>query len=339
MQRNWVQMRMPAILYGTAWKDVQTADLVFSAFQQGFRGVDTAAQRKHYREDLVGKGIQQACKHLGIERRDVWLQTKFTPLSGQDANGPLPYDPKAPVADQVCASFQSSLTNLHPDQDIPRITELVAKYALMARGNKDQPPSAAPKQDVYIDSYVLHSPMSTLQGTLEAWRVLEALVDAGLVRYIGLSNVYDPEIFQALFQHARIKPSIVQNRWHSTTGHDVSLLSLFSPQMSPNAFPYAADVNSDDPKGVVYQPFWTLTGNQRLLDSDAVAVLAIKYHITPAQVLYAFVHQGFGLPGLQTCVLSGTTDEKHMREAVQAVNLTPWAEDDLTVLRSEVYGE
>lgn len=67
---------MPPILYGTAWKDSRTADLVHLALLSGFRGVDTAAQRKHYREDLVGQGVQLACKNLGIERADIWIQTK-----------------------------------------------------------------------------------------------------------------------------------------------------------------------------------------------------------------------------------------------------------------------
>lgn len=69
--------KMPGILYGTAWKDTQTTQLVFTAFLYGFRGVDTAAQRKHYREDLVGEGVLQASKQLGLSRGDVWLQTKY----------------------------------------------------------------------------------------------------------------------------------------------------------------------------------------------------------------------------------------------------------------------
>lgn len=151
--------------------------------------------------------------------------------------------------------------------------------------------------------------------------------------------MYDPHIFKTLFQLARIKPSIVQNRWHSSTGHDVSLLSMFTPTLSPNAFPPPADVGEAQPEGVLYQPFWTLTGNQRLLDSDTVAVLAIKHSLTPAQVVYAYVQQGLGIPGLRTCVLSGTRNEKHMDEAVRATSLDRWEEDDLTALRSELYGE
>lgn len=93
------------------------------------------------------------------------------------------------------------------------------------------------------------------------------------------------------------------------------------------------------PRGIIYQPFWTLTGNPRLLASHVVAALSSRYSLTPAQVLYAFVHQGFGLPGIEACVLCGSQDETHMAEAVRATQLEPWSDDELEELRREVYGE
>ena len=219
-----IPARPPAILYGTAWKAERTAELVHLAFLQGFRGIDTAAQRKHYREDLVGLGVQSACKALGLSRKDIWLQTKFTPINGQDIQGPIPYDPEANVADQVCSSFKHSLQHLHPAATLPDIRQLLVQYAVSAKNGSQH--QEAPLQDVYIDSYLFHSPLSTLPATLEAWRVMEALVDAGLVRYIGFSNVYDPQIFSVLFEKARIKPYVLQNRWHASTGHDLSLIHI-----------------------------------------------------------------------------------------------------------------
>lgn len=67
---------MPSLLYGTAWKDIRTADLVLLAFVHGFRAVDTAGQPKHYKEDLVGKGLDAACAQLELQRHDIWIQTK-----------------------------------------------------------------------------------------------------------------------------------------------------------------------------------------------------------------------------------------------------------------------
>lgn len=51
---------IPAFVYGTAWKKEKTADLVYQALCNGFSAIDTAAQPKHYREDLVGEGIRRA---------------------------------------------------------------------------------------------------------------------------------------------------------------------------------------------------------------------------------------------------------------------------------------
>ncbi|WFD35849.1 hypothetical protein MCUN1_002717 [Malassezia cuniculi] len=325
----------PSLVYGTAWKDVRTADLVLLAFVHGFRAVDTAAQPKHYREDLVGRGLQAAALQLDLRRHDYWVQTKFTPAAGQDLSGALPYNPDDPVAEQVCASFQSSLRNLFPDQDIPNVKRALAAYA-ESRGGKEKHRGPG-LQPTYIDSYLLHSPLLTLEHTVQAWRVMELLVDAGFVREIGFSNVYSPEIFSALYGLARIKPSVLQNRWHSSTGHDVSLLSLLSPSLSPNTFPTYADGST--PRGIVYQPFWTLTGNPALLRSESVVKMCIKHDLTPAQVVYAYVHQGLGIAGLTGCVLTGTSDENHMREAVAATQLEPWSEEDISMVRQEVYGE
>lgn len=110
-------------------------------------------------------------------------------MSGQDPTGFLPYDPQANVADQVCESFINSLRYLHPDATIPNVRSLLAKYAVRAKRDTEER-EEAPLQEVYLDSYVMHSPMNNLQSTLQAWAVMEALVDAGLVRYIGFSSMY-----------------------------------------------------------------------------------------------------------------------------------------------------
>lgn len=67
---------IPSLLYGTAWKGEATASLVLQAFASGFKGVDTAGQPKHYREELVGTAIEEAEKQLGIGRELLWIQTK-----------------------------------------------------------------------------------------------------------------------------------------------------------------------------------------------------------------------------------------------------------------------
>ena len=157
--------------------------------------------------------------------------------------------------------------------------------------------------------------------------------------------MYDARILEALRRSAkRIGPRILQNRWHHTSGHDVSLLSSLSPALSPNDFnndKSGTNTKDDqDEAGIIYQPFWTLTGNPRLLSSEAVKQAATRLHWTEAQVIYRFVKQGFGIPGLHCVVLSGTTDEKHMREAAFAIS----GDEELNAkevesIRIVIYGE
>src|SRR5688572_5779217 len=98
---------VPRILYGTAWKEDQTEPLTGLALRQGFRGIDTANQRRHYHEAAVGQAVASAISSGVVARAGLFLQTKFTFRRGQDHR--LPYDPNAPVAAQVGQSFESSL--------------------------------------------------------------------------------------------------------------------------------------------------------------------------------------------------------------------------------------
>ncbi|MEW6713457.1 MAG: aldo/keto reductase, partial [Candidatus Riflebacteria bacterium] len=103
-------VRMPALIYGTAWKEQRTADLTEMALRAGFRGIDTACQPKHYNEAGVGEAIGRM-RAQGVDRSELFVQTKFTPLAGHDP-ARVPYDPAAPIEEQVAQSFAVSQANL-----------------------------------------------------------------------------------------------------------------------------------------------------------------------------------------------------------------------------------
>jgi len=177
---------IPTFLYGTAWKEDDTERLTRLAIDNGFRGIDTANQRKHYFEAGVGAGIASAIRDGVVRREDLFLQTKFTYRDGQDHR--LPYDPKADPATQVRQSFASSLEHL---------------------------------QTGSIDSYVLHGP-SRRRGLgdvdREVWRAMESLP----VRYLGASNIALDQL-QELWAFAKVKPTFVQNRCYARTGWDADV--------------------------------------------------------------------------------------------------------------------
>lgn len=64
---------IPKLVYGTAWKKERTADLVYAALKAGFRGIDTAAQPKHYDELGVATGVKRAIADGIVKRHDLFV--------------------------------------------------------------------------------------------------------------------------------------------------------------------------------------------------------------------------------------------------------------------------
>jgi len=180
---------VPRFCYGTAWKEDATEALADAALGAGFRAIDTANQRKHYFEEGAGRAIARRLRD-GLPRDELFVQSKFTYRGGQDDR--LPYDPGAPIREQVAQSFESSLAHLGLDR---------------------------------LDSLVLHGP-SRRDGLgpddREAWHAMEALAAAGRVALIGISNATAAQVDQ-LAGLARIPPAFVQNRCYAERGWDAGV--------------------------------------------------------------------------------------------------------------------
>ncbi|PAY16146.1 xylose reductase, partial [Rhodopirellula sp. SM50] len=144
---------MPRFIYGTAWKEDDTQRLIELAIEQGFRGIDTANQRRHYHEAAVGKAIAASIGRRLVVRDELFLQSKYTFQRGQDHR--LPYDSEAPIPTQVEQSLASSLRHLGTD---------------------------------HLDSYLLHGSQNTVGLTADdwaAWHSMEAIHDSRRARIIG----------------------------------------------------------------------------------------------------------------------------------------------------------
>jgi len=178
---------VPDFLYGTAWKENRTPDLTELALRVGFRGIDTANQRRHYFEAGVGQGLAASYRAGVVARSDVFLQTKFTYQSGQDHR--LPYDPGASLSAQVTQSLISSLEHLGTD---------------------------------YVDSYVLHGPSLAYawsDADAEVWEAMCKERQAGRTRFLGVSNVSARHLEQMTAAHGDL-PAFVQNRCFAQLGWD-----------------------------------------------------------------------------------------------------------------------
>lgn len=248
---------IPDFLYGTAWKEERTAALTEFALRTGFRAIDTANQRRHYDEAGVGQGLAAAYSAGVVTRTEVFLQTKFTYRGGQDHR--LPYDPAAPLSVQVAQSMTSSLEHLGTD---------------------------------YVDSYVLHGPVSGYGWTEADAEVWEAMVkerDTGHTRLLGVSNVSLGHLQQMAAAHAEI-PAFVQNRCYARLGWDRDIRAFCRQRK------------------IVYQGFSLLTASVEVLRHPSVMGLARSMKATPPQVIFSFARAVGILP------LTGTSSAEHMQQ-------------------------
>lgn len=187
------QTQVPKFIYGTAWKEEATEALTLQALNNGFSGIDTANQRKHYYEAGVGEALRTFFQNSEKVREDLFLQSKYTYPAGQDDR--LPYDPYADYEKQVGQSFNSTLEHLETD---------------------------------YLDAFLLHGPsvgVGLSETDFQVWQAMEALYRSGKVKLLGISNV-NAEQLEFLAHHAAIKPAFVQNRCFAATGWDLPVRAV-----------------------------------------------------------------------------------------------------------------
>ena len=263
------QVALPSFMYGTAWKKEATSRLVQQAVASGFKGIDTANQLIHYQEALVGDALK-ALQQKGIRRDTLFLQTKFTPVNGQDHR--TPYDATADLTTQVKQSIDSSLIHLHTD---------------------------------YIDSYVLHGPYSRNSLGAADWQVWAAIEEhyrSGKTKIIGISNVTAEQLKQ-LCAKAKYKPMVVQNRCYAVMGWDKEVREICRQH------------------DIIYQGFSLLTANTKVLGDPGVKAIATRLGSSVAPVIFRFAMQIGMLP------LTGTTNQQHMKDDLEAEQLELAAED------------
>ena len=109
----------------------------------------------------------------------------------------MPYDPTADLRTQITTSLASSFRHLRPSPDFES------------------------ESDTYIDCLLLHSPLRTVEETIQGWRILEEFVPSR-IRSLGISNVSLP-VLQAIVAAVKVKPTMVQNRFYPDTRYDVPL--------------------------------------------------------------------------------------------------------------------
>ncbi|HEX3358588.1 MAG TPA: aldo/keto reductase [Tepidisphaeraceae bacterium] len=235
---------IPALGFGTLIPDpVATRSATRAALEAGFRVLDTAERYRTEKE--VGEAMQEVFKAAQIKRQDVFVITKLWNTNHRP--------------DRVKPAFEASLKKLQLDY-----LDLYLIHTPFAfQPGDEQDPRDANGNTIYDKSVTL----------LDTWKALEALVDEGKCKAIGLSDV-SLEQTKEIFDAARIKPAVVHAESH----------------------PYLPEwdlVNYCKKNGIVFQAFASLghSSKPNLLEDPVITAIAKRVNKTPAQVCLAWAIQ------------------------------------------------
>jgi len=177
---------MPAIGLGTFGSDriapAQVAAAVRGAAAAGYRHFDCASV--YGNEPEVGSALE-AILAGGVRREDIWVTSKLWNDKHSE--------------DDVIASCRKSLADL-------RLNYLDLYLVHWPFPNFHSPGCDVTSRRADAKPYIHESFMKT-------WRKMEELVDLGLVRHIGTSNMTIPKL-KLLLADARIKPSANEMELH-----------------------------------------------------------------------------------------------------------------------------
>lgn len=177
---------MPSIGLGTFGSDrvsaAQVAEAVKGAAAAGYRHFDCASVYGNEKE--IGASFQKIlCS--GIHRKNLWITSKLW----NDKHG----------EHDVIASCRQSLADL-------RIDYLDLYLVHWPFPNYHPPNCAVTSRSPNAQPYIHENYMRT-------WRKMEELVDMGLVRHIGTSNMTIPKL-KLLLRDARIRPAVNEMELH-----------------------------------------------------------------------------------------------------------------------------
>jgi diketogulonate reductase-like aldo/keto reductase len=177
---------MPAVGLGTFGSDsvspAQVAEAVLGAAAVGYRHFDCASV--YGNEAAVGASFEQILR-TGLKREEIWVTSKLW----NDKHG----------EDDVLASCRQSLADL-------RLTYLDMFLVHWPFPNFHAPGCDVSSRSPDAKPYIHENYMRT-------WRSMEKLVDLGLVRHIGTSNVTVPKL-KLILRDARIKPAVNEMELH-----------------------------------------------------------------------------------------------------------------------------
>ena len=177
---------IPAVGLGTFGSDHYSGESIAAAVKvavaAGYRLIDCASV--YGNEALIGESLK-AVTASGVRREDLWITSKvWNDMHGEG---------------QVIESCQRSLRDLQLDYlDLYLVHWPFPNFHAPGVGVDSRDPQARP----YIHAEYM-----------QVWRQMETLVERGLVRHIGTSNMSIPKL-KLLLRDARIRPACNEMELH-----------------------------------------------------------------------------------------------------------------------------
>lgn len=274
---------IPALGFGTLVSDsAKTRQATAAAVDAGFRHLDCAERYRNEAE--VGAALKDLFASGAIRREDLFVTTKLW------NNNHRP--------DRVKPALQASLRKLGLDS-----VDLYLVHTPFAfRPGDDQDPRHPHGPVAYDDGVTL----------AETWSAMEGLVDEGLSRAIGLSDI-DADGTRDVIAGARIAPAVVEVESHP-----------YHPQWGLHQL--------CETEGIVLLGFAPLGHalEPRLLDDPLIVDVAQRLGKTPAQVLLAW--------GIQrgTAVLTSSVTPSRIAENVDVTALPDDAVQAISELETRI---
>ena len=271
---------MPSVGLGL-WKvdPLSAGELVYEAISVGYRHLDSACD--YGNEAEVGKGIERVLASNVCHREDLWITSKLWNTF---------HEPK-----YVRPAVERTLRDLQVDYLDSYLIHFPISLAYVA------PETRYPPGWFFEPDAPNPSMQSIKVPVAETWGAMEELVDAGLVRTIGVCN-FGISLLRDLQAVARIQPSSLQVEMHPRLTQEKLLRFCNQENIAVTAF---------SPLGAPsYVPLGMAKETDSLLINQDILEIADVVRRTPAQVLLRWgVQRG-------TAVVPKTSQPKRLKENI-----------------------